>query len=116
MKNTGTATMPQKVCTCPFCGATPEVTPYPNNTGASVKCPTIDCATWGATFDLEDWNRRTKLPLHKYLFHVEVFFEGYNFHKSTAFRCKECGATDKEWENIKHKEGCNIARYFNDTP
>ena len=115
-EDVGMATKPEKVCTCPFCGALPIVKPYPNNTGASVKCPTEDCATWGMTFDLEDWNKRAKQPISKYLFDIEIFFAGANFHKTTAFRCKECKHTAEDWGDIEHTENCAIGKYLNDTP
>lgn len=116
MKNTGTAKMPQKVCICPFCGATPEIKPYPNNTGAYVRCPTIDCATWGMVFDLEDWNKRYKLPLNKCFFDVETIYKGTDFYKTNFFKCKGCGKSHKEWKKIQHTKDCVVGKYYSDTP
>lgn len=116
MKNIGTAKMPTKVAVCPFCRQKPEIKPYPNNTGASVRCKTLECATWGQVYDLEEWNKRAKLPLHKYLFDVETFYVGAEFHKTTHFVCKECKAKSTEWQKIKHSKDCNIGKYYNDTP
>lgn len=120
MNDIGTAKMPKKVLTCPFCGKKPTVTPYPNNTGAQVECTTIDCAAWGHKFDLADWNKRSKkaskkLNLIPYLFDVIKVYIGSNFFPEDIFVCNCCKAEHKNYKDIKHKKGCSIGDYLNDT-
>lgn len=102
-----------KALNCPFCGAKPVVTPYPNGKGAAVECSSDECALWGFKADLEDWNKQralTKRSLLKYLFDMQTVYQSAHFYKVQEFVCKGCGAANADPSRVNHKKGCEVKK------
>ena len=106
--------MPRYVLRCPFCGAFPSVTPYPDNTGASVQCNTIDCALWHTQIDLEDWNRRKteNTKVKHMLFNVESYYKSGQFFKTQDFVCRGCGKRAARADKVRHTKECPVKEYM----
>lgn len=102
---------------CPFCGKKPELKPYPNGKGYSVRCNTDDCAMWPYEIDLQDWNRRVpdkisaKTFMHFY--DAQVIYESGKFVPFKVFVCKECGKSQTDMTRVKHTKKCSIGRLLN---
>lgn len=108
--------MKLKALNCPFCGARPVVTPYPNGKGASVECSSNTCTLWGFKADLHDWNHQrvlTKGLLLKYLFEVRTVYLSANFYKTQEFVCKCCGGANQDPYKIHHKKNCEVRTILN---
>ena len=106
----------QKALNCPFCGARPIVTPYPNGRGASVECSSDTCALWGFKADLDDWNKQRALHKHallKYLFDTQTVYYSADFYKTQEYVCRCCGASNADPYKVKHRKGCEVKALLN---
>jgi hypothetical protein len=106
-----------KVERCPLCGKKPELKPYPNGKGYSVRCNTDDCAMWPYEIDLQDWNRRYKakipIKISKYFYDTQVVYVSGKFVPFQIFVCKECGRSHTDMTKVKHLKKCSIGRLLN---
>lgn len=109
-----------RVENCPFCGKSPELKPYPNGKGYSVRCNTVDCALWPYEIDLQEWNKRKKTiksrtmnKVLKHFYNVQIIYTSAHFVPVQVFFCKECQKSHTQMDKVKHKRNCTIGKIIN---